>query len=296
MRFGVRLLLSLSLLGSACDDGNHNALMNHHLPDSGSGVCGSAMCAAGELCCGGTSCTNPTTDLANCGGCGIACPAGRADTCTDGACKCGSGEPCGPAQSCCGGACVDLTSDSQNCGSCGHPCDPGQGCSSSTCVSTTCNGQPCAFLCCGGTTCADLSSDPANCGMCGHACRVDIGEQCRPSGSGGLASCVAVCGAVTCQPGWGCCQNSCTDLPNDVNNCGSCGHVCPNPNGFAFCINGCCDDGSGNCFFPDGGLCLPGGAPCFDGTLCCSGICPAGTCAFTADAATTAPPVDAGAR
>lgn len=126
------------------------------------------LCAAGEICNGGTctcpglscngSCVDPWTDTGNCGTCGQMCAAN--ELCFDGACQsCGSGELR------CGDACTDVSSDPDHCGACNSPCVVGQVCVAGTCA-TSC---PSTTTVCG-RFCVDVNSDAANCGACGNAC------------------------------------------------------------------------------------------------------------------------------
>ncbi len=114
--------------------------------------------------CGTGGCIDTTTDASNCGGCGVACPAGVA--CQDGACACPSGAEV------CAGACTDTTANGQHCGGCDRPCDAGLLCLDGTCV------DDCGALaeCAGG--CVDTMTNAQHCGACDSPC---------PTG----ASCVA---------------------------------------------------------------------------------------------------------
>jgi hypothetical protein len=152
------------------------------------GDAGQTLCCGGALC--GTSCSNLSGDVANCGSCGNACAPDQ--FCAGGACL-----PCSPV---CGGACVDLAADDANCGSCGNACLVGEVCTSGACA-------PCATLC--GGACVDLGSDPANCGSCGQACPASA--VCT---SGACVTCPMLCGGA------------CADLGEDPFNCGSCGKSC----------------------------------------------------------------------
>jgi hypothetical protein len=158
-------------------------------PDASTGGdAGAGLCCGGVLC--GTSCTNLSGDIANCGSCGHVCASGQ--FCAGGACL-----PCSPL---CGGACVDLAADHANCGSCGHVCLASEACTTGACVT-------CSTLCAG--ACMDVASDHANCGSCGHACLAS--EVCT---GGACMTCSSLCGG------------SCADLANDPKNCGSCGLSC----------------------------------------------------------------------
>ena len=157
----------------------------------------------------------------------------------------------GDAQTCCGtdpGACLDLLNDASNCGTCGHVCPTTN--STSVCTNGACE-VTCTsteFTNCDGTIATngcnvDLYSNVDNCLSCGNAC---------PTGNGAFTYCDG--------PSYGCevqCEeyyeyNNCdgtaatngcnVDLYTDVNNCGSCGHVCPNTNGASsYCSDGACD-------------------------------------------------------
>lgn len=91
---------------------------------SGSGGSGSA-CPAGQTDCGGL-CVDTKTSAEHCGGCGLACEAGR--PCESGMCACPMG------QTLCGATCADTQNDAANCGMCGNKCMAGTPCTAGTCT------------------------------------------------------------------------------------------------------------------------------------------------------------------
>jgi hypothetical protein len=167
----------------------------------GSGVCSGTQSSCGPgtagmfcnvdagptyLCCPGRNCTDVRTDLLNCGGCAIACPAGA--FCIDGNClatSCNSNTQndfCqladGGIGGCCTSACIDVLNDPLNCGSCMSSCTGSETCEFGVCGFDVCSpavlGGPChtdggGGQCCG-SGCTDTTSDPANCGGCGLSC------------------------------------------------------------------------------------------------------------------------------
>jgi hypothetical protein len=101
------------------------------------GGAAAAGCPAGQTDCGGV-CSDLATDPANCGACGFGCNAG--ETCNGGVCSAAEA-PAGPVLDCagqgltdCGGFCADLSSDPNNCGSCGVGCGEGTTCQDGACV------------------------------------------------------------------------------------------------------------------------------------------------------------------
>ena len=140
---------------------------------------GSVMCAEGFAVCGPhdagpeyvPTCADLSTDPNNCGACGQTCSQG--DVCTDGACTtpppmCNGGPACSSSSMCCSAGCADLSTDPNNCGSCGRVCPPLSGGSLS------------------GGTC---NTDPGPC-MSGHC----VAEECAQTSD----CCVA---QTTCQSG-----------------------------------------------------------------------------------------------
>ena len=126
-------------------------------------------CAPNETTCD-EECVYLLTDVANCGGCGVACGAGE---------DCILGE-CTPDcdDTVCGGECVDLTLTAEHCGRCDNACPAER---------RTCRGGFCRPTCGAEETlctdvCADVSSDPMHCGECRNACA--DGETCTDGACG----------------------------------------------------------------------------------------------------------------
>jgi hypothetical protein len=112
--------------------------------------------------------------------------------------------------------------------------------------------------------------------QCLKVCRASQSDTSRVCGS---------CGSyVGCAAGQRCCNGHCTDLQNDVNNCGGCGRNCAPPpaNESAACVSGLCTydclpgavDCNGTCAFLDsdpdncgacGNVCLAATPFCTDG-------------------------------
>ena len=233
--------------------------------------------AAGLTDCAGV-CTDLSSDLFNCGGCGIVC-----EGCAAGASPQVDIGCVAPFVDCGGGGCVDLSSDPNNCGGCGVVC---QGCAGGACpqVSLGCVSPlvECAGLC------ADLSSDPNHCGACGNACASGV------CGGG-------ICNQVGCDPGFTYCEafGACYDLTSDATHCGECDITCPSGGASAHeCIEGNCVatdcaapfvDCDGECIdFSDD----PNHCGACD-TMCAGGVCTSGVCGESITApATPANPSD----
>jgi len=161
--------------------------------------------------------------------------------------------PCSSGQALCGGFCIDVTSDTNNCGSCGAVCNLSQAvaaCSSGTCAVSSCQT---GFGNCDNTASngceTSLTTDLSNCGSCGNAC---------PSYSHASAACNnGSCGIGTCSAGYANCDNNPSNgceisVTSDPQNCGSCGNHCSAQNGTAACVSSnctiaSCNPGYGDC-------------------------------------------------
>ena len=267
------------------------------------GIC---VCPSGlELCNG--ECVNPLYDPDNCGSCGnkcilgvcingqcqLNCPEGHYFSngqcipftiCSVGQIQCGS-TCCLQTQSCdqntltcyppicqvgktqCGYDCVDLSSDINNCGSCGNSCPAGKICKDGICQSISLLDICPDFApdkC--GSTCTNFNIDKNNCGACGNRCHsseVCIEGKCVlvptcPIGSlacgNNCCSLSQSCDQITlsctpqiCQTGQTQCGSLCVDTSKDRLNCGVCGNRCEIDE---LCINGQCVSsscGNGKC-------------------------------------------------
>ncbi len=163
--------------------------------------------------------------------------------------------------------CADLTSDGNNCGTCGYACPQGNPQDFATCISGACVCESStAVICNPGTAtavCAELTSDPSNCGSCGAAC---------PQGQ--------VCKSGQCSP---CFQTSDCPIGNGFPACcnGSSAVTAPNSGVGGLCTYGtttegpsliCAQANSGHGGGGGGGTCVGQGAPCTIRTLCCPGL------------------------
>ena len=190
-----------------------------------------------------------------CGTCNNACPDGPNGTtvCDNGSCaiNCDAGfEDCDNLVAT--GCEANTLTSAQHCGACNSPCAPANG--TGQCVGGQCTVQMCTapFANCNMNAndgCEiNKNTSAANCGMCGNAC---VFANAQPTCNNGA------CQIGTCNPGFGNCNMNAADgceLPTsaDVNNCGTCGNVCPGaPGGTAVCTNGvcaiACDAGFGDC-------------------------------------------------
>jgi hypothetical protein len=146
------------------------------------------------------------------------------DTCADGCVNlstdpdnCGScGHWCRSGERCLNGRCSDFGSDPSNCGGAGNVCPAGAPCIEGYCSALGCLDS--AMTACN-NTCTRTRNDPANCGTCGNAC--PSGQACS---SGNCSACPAA-GEVFC-PGHEGSSAGCTNPFTDLYNCGRCQHAC----------------------------------------------------------------------
>lgn len=250
-----------------------------------SGVC----CNRGQVCCKGM-CTTVSSDVNNCGGCGVHCPANK--VCSKGMCV----DTCAPGETNCHRDCVDLANDPNHCGDCDDVCTGGKVCTGGRC------GCPRGLTFCDNEegnhdgdhehngTCVDTMTDRNNCGGCGNVCRAD--EVCR---SGMCTRPTTVCAsdndcAPACPAGHRCrcCNGTCDDTTTDTMNCGGCGTICPSG---TVCLGGMCRAPTGcasdtDCIAPlgccsaacvnrlnDPANCGSCGNACQPGNVCCNGSC-----------------------
>jgi hypothetical protein len=171
------------------------------------------------LSCG---CVDPTTDRANCGGCGNVCPPNdlcQASSCVP--CTPSTDTPCGTAG---GTFCTDLTTDDSNCGACGTRCAHGEHCVASQCK--------CSLTLCG-TDCVDTQTDVSHCGSCTTPCGPPDPNESSIC-SGGMCGEQCIAPFADCD---GMASNGCeANLETDSANCGVCKRSC---NGGA-CTSGAC--------------------------------------------------------
>ncbi|MEK6969306.1 MAG: hypothetical protein AABW48_02665 [Nanoarchaeota archaeon] len=134
---------------------------------------------------------------------------------------------CTPQQIWCSNQCVDVSTDKDNCGSCGMVCTQGESCLAGQCLApqpplvcvqpeSLCNEQ-----------CVNIQTDKNNCYQCGKVCE-------------GLQSCVAgKCTAQCTGETPDTCGGNCVNLQKDSLNCGQCNKACAEP---YVCLNGKCSE------------------------------------------------------
>jgi hypothetical protein len=143
--------------------------------------------------------------------------------------------------------CVNFKVSKDHCGNCTNQCPPRTSCVNGQCTPTSCSND--LTMCNGNCVSLDFSPIlPYNCGGCGQKCpsgNICIYGVCQPlacpspthlcadyfcckAGSDnpcvdkpGYSFCVNECTSIAA------CTNACKNFQTDVNNCGSCGNVCP---------------------------------------------------------------------
>jgi hypothetical protein len=217
---------------------------NHAGSSDGGG--GAASCSKGEKICDGKCAPADTAHGCEAVSCDP-CPHQHGDVhCVAGACEafqCDTGfKDCdGKAENGCE---VNIASDDDNCGDCGHACPQGmQFCGGSQCSAISCTPPQADCDGLASNQCeVDTSNDAANCGACKHVCGAAQGT---PACTGGGCQ-------FACNGGFAHCSNDpaddadgCNvDTTSDSSNCGSCGHACATAAG-----SGSASCSSGNCQF-----------------------------------------------
>jgi hypothetical protein len=236
-------------------------------------VCGIASCVTGKANCNQLyvdGCeTDTTSNLANCGACGMTCaPANANGVCSNSSCGIGS---CLTGFANCNNLTPDgceknLQTDAMNCGTCGRVCSGANAVSS--CAAGNCqlmcnpgffnadnnSANGCEYACTptnnGIEACDNIdndcdnlidetfnkTNDLMNCGTCGNVCSAAFSS---------AVSCVAsACQIVTCNAGRANCNNvygdGCEVNTNTIANCGACGNVCNLANATNNCPSGTC--------------------------------------------------------
>ncbi|MEZ4407429.1 MAG: MXAN_6577-like cysteine-rich protein [Polyangiales bacterium] len=226
------LALCSALAGAGCDNRDDRFVGEDATVPLDSG---NLTCNAPEVPCRG-ACLDPTSDPANCGACGIACPSGS--VCVVGQCR----PACPTGQTRCGDRCVDSQTDNAHCGACGAACAPGLVCSQGRCgpscgpMYALCSESPVAVtdggvaLDAGSSApvnvCADTRTNERHCGACGNRC--PVGQRCEDGAC-----------ALRCVAGPTSCGDRSVDTQTDPANCGACGTACT---AAQRCVSGSCSD------------------------------------------------------
>lgn len=189
---------------------------------------------------------NASTDVENCGGCGMVCTSLHGSpACVSARCVIECDEGFGDCDDDARTGCETAVTDVDNCGGCGRKCPNTQG--EPYCVDGRCGVARCDAGrgdCDGDELCeTNLADDPNNCGRCGRVCSAANGAaECRDG------SCVI----ASCEAGWENCDASAedggfatgceTNVSNSVEHCGSCTGVCSDAGAtLASCSDGSCD-------------------------------------------------------
>ena len=206
--------------------------------------------------------TNLWGDALNCGSCGLVCPAIHATPmCASGTCAiagCNAGYADCNAQTS-DGCETAVNADVNNCGSCGLVCTATHAtsaCSSGMCAISSCNA---GFADCDASIfdgCeVNVNTDINHCGSCGVACSMAHAIPMCASGVCAIASCDAGYANCDLYPGNGCE----TSINGDVNNCGSCNHICSTAHATPTCSFGACAIASCSAGYADCDASVPNG-------------------------------------
>ncbi|MFT3708381.1 MAG: hypothetical protein QM817_12075 [Archangium sp.] len=203
---------------------------------------------------------NVFSDIANCGGCNVACLSANATPlCTGGACRIGA---CNPGFADCNanpadGCEVNLNADPTHCGSCTTACVGTNG-------TATCSGGMCGIACLPGFSNCDgnlangcevnLSNDPSHCGTCSTVC----------NSTNGTGVCVLGSCGINCNSGFANCNGLASDgceinIGNNTAHCGGCNQPCSVASGTAACSGGMCGVASCNSGFANCNMSYPDG-------------------------------------
>ncbi len=231
-----------------CGECGHVCELGHANASCVGGTCQVASCKAPWLRCNveDAGCNvNGSTDVMNCGGCGVVCPdLHGTPSCVAGSCAIECDDGFGDCDNDPLTGCEASTSDVDNCGKCGRKCPDDGG--APNCVQGKCGVSACDSGmgdCDNDQVCeTDLSSDSDNCGRCGNVCSV----------TNGMARCDGgACVVERCTDGWANCDaaasdggyaNGCeTNLASDSKNCGACEARCDTiAHGTGTCQSGNC--------------------------------------------------------
>jgi hypothetical protein len=203
-------------IGGAC-------LVTVCAPDAGTASACALPDSRPGTCCDGR-CLDLRSDPASCGKCGITCDPGldcvagrcEARSCTGRMASLRCLTSSGGQGLCCHSECVDQSTwkqDAANCGGCGHACAPGLVCQQGACADPA-TGLPPSW----------------NCFERGHTCPADsfcVIDACYPKTCGSDSDGQLCPGAGSDDGQIGhCCDQVCTDLFTDKNNCRACGVRC----------------------------------------------------------------------